>query len=114
MHALADTLDREKQFTNEAATSCAPLAVLRIHSENAMTAEDDQSREQALRKMLLALDRSDRLIRQLLTQARIDNQQSPALTALPCSPVAGHPGDPGPIALKRISSCPWRAPNRCR
>ena len=48
-----------------------------------MTAEDDQSREQALRKMLLALDRSDRLIRQLLTQARIDNQQSPALTASP-------------------------------
>ncbi|MBA8780460.1 MULTISPECIES: ATP-binding protein [Aeromonas] len=103
MHALADTLDREKQFTNEAAHELrTPLAVLRIHSENAMTAEDDQSREQALRKMLLALDRSDRLIRQLLTQARIDNQQSPALTALPLFPLLqGTLATLAPIALKK-------------
>ena len=57
MHTLADTLEREKQFTNEAAHELrTPLAVLRIHSENAMAAEDEQSREQALRKMQLALE----------------------------------------------------------
>ncbi len=67
-----------------------------------MTAEDDQSREQALRKMLLALDRSDRLIRQLLTQARIDNQQSPALTALPLFPLLQSTlATLAPIALKK-------------
>ena len=67
-----------------------------------MTAEDDQSREQALRKMLLALDRSDRLIRQLLTQARIDNQQSPALTALPLHPLLQSTlATLAPIALKK-------------
>ena len=83
MHTLADTLEREKQFTNEAAHELrTPLAVLRIHSENLMAAEDEASRDQALRKMLLALDRSDRLIRQLLTQARIDNQQAPELSRL--------------------------------
>ncbi|MGE6109352.1 ATP-binding protein [Aeromonas sobria] len=80
MHALADTLEREKQFTNEAAHELrTPLAVLRIHSENAMAAADETSRRQSLGKMLLALDRSDRLLRQLLTQARIDNQQDPVL-----------------------------------
>ncbi|EOD54237.1 ATP-binding protein, partial [Aeromonas molluscorum] len=80
MHTLADTLEREKQFTNEAAHELrTPLAVLRIHSENALAAQDETSRRHSLGKMLLALDRSDRLLRQLLTQARIDNQQDPVL-----------------------------------
>lgn len=61
MHALADTIEREKQFTNEAAHELrTPLAVLRIHSENALAAEDDASRQQSLHKMLLALNRSNR------------------------------------------------------
>ena len=77
-----------------------------------MAAEDDQSREQALRKMLLALDRSDRLIRQLLTQARIDNQQTRRSPPSPGAAVAVHPGHPGPIALKRTNSSPWRANGR--
>ncbi|MBL0512947.1 ATP-binding protein [Aeromonas media] len=103
MHTLADTIEREKQFTNEAAHELrTPLAVLRIHSENALAAEDEQSREQALRKMLLALDRSDRLIRQLLTQARIDNQQAPALGKLDLSLLLqGTLATLAPIALKK-------------
>jgi len=103
MHALAETIEREKQFTNEAAHELrTPLAVLRIHSENALAAEDDASREQALRKMLLALDRSDRLIRQLLTQARIDNQQAPALGKLDLSLLLqGTLATLAPIALRK-------------
>lgn len=103
MHTLADTIAREKQFTNEAAHELrTPLAVLRIHSENLMAAEDQQERDQALHKMLLALDRSDRLIRQLLTQARIDNQQSLALTPLDLSTLLqGALAALAPLALKK-------------
>lgn len=76
MRALADALEREQQFTNEAAHELkTPLAVLRIHVENALLASDDAHRDQSLHKALLALTRSDRLIQQLLTQARLDNQQ---------------------------------------
>lgn len=83
MRALADTLEREKQFTNEAAHELrTPLAVLRIHGENALATQDPAIREQSLQKMLRALDRGDRMIRQLLTLARIDNQQAIELETL--------------------------------
>ncbi|AEY00325.1 two-component system sensor histidine kinase [Oceanimonas sp. GK1] len=76
MRALADALEREQQFTNEAAHELkTPLAVLRIHVENALNARDDTQRDQSLHKALRALRRSDRLVQQLLTQARLDNQQ---------------------------------------
>ncbi|PJG58266.1 ATP-binding protein [Aeromonas cavernicola] len=103
MQALAETLEREKQFTNEAAHELrTPLAVLRIHSENALDAQDDESRRQSLHKMLLALDRSDRLIRQLLTQARIDNQQGLVLNELEVGHLLqGTLATLAPIALKK-------------
>ncbi|MGY3962572.1 ATP-binding protein [Aeromonas veronii] len=103
MQALAETIEREKQFTNEAAHELrTPLAVLRIHSENALAADDDASRQQSLHKMLQALDRSDRLIRQLLTQARIDNQQGLVLTELEIGHLLqGTLATLAPIALKK-------------
>ncbi|MGL6566572.1 ATP-binding protein [Aeromonas dhakensis] len=103
MHALADTIEREKQFTNEAAHELrTPLAVLRIHSENALAAEDAESRQHSLQKMLLALDRSDRLLRQLLTQARIDNQQGLELSELNLNQLLqGTLATLAPIALKK-------------
>lgn len=83
MRALADALEREQQFTNEAAHELkTPLAVLRIHVENALHATDTGHREQSLHKALLALTRSDRLVQQLLTQARLDNQQNIERTPL--------------------------------
>ncbi|MDP5292892.1 ATP-binding protein [Oceanimonas sp. CHS3-5] len=83
MRALAEALEREQQFTNEAAHELkTPLAVLRIHVENALHASDAAHREQSLHKALLALTRSDRLVQQLLTQARLDNQQDIERTPL--------------------------------
>ncbi|MGL5039398.1 MAG: histidine kinase dimerization/phospho-acceptor domain-containing protein, partial [Aeromonas sp.] len=103
MHALADTIEREKQFTNEAAHELrTPLAVLRIHSENALAADDEASRQHSLHKVLLALDRSDRLIHQLLTQARIDNQQRLALIPLEVGQLLQATlANLAPIALKK-------------
>lgn len=76
--------------------------MLRIHSENALAAEDEVSRQQSLHKMLQALDRSDRLIRQLLTQARIDNQQGLVLTELEVGHLLqGTLATLAPIALKK-------------
>ncbi|MGL5539585.1 MAG: sensor histidine kinase, partial [Aeromonas veronii] len=72
------------------------------HSENALAAEDEVSRQQSLHKMLQALDRSDRLIRQLLTQARIDNQQGLVLTELEVGHLLqGTLATLAPIALKK-------------
>ncbi|OXS13715.1 two-component sensor histidine kinase [Zobellella denitrificans] len=83
MQALADTLEREQQFTDEAAHELkTPLAVLRIHVENALAAREPDRRDQSLHKALQALARSDRLIQQLLTQARLDNQQAAELVPL--------------------------------
>lgn len=83
MRTLADTLEREKQFTNEAAHELrTPLAVLRIHAENALAATDASGREQSLQKMLRGLDRGERLIGQLLTLARLDNQQAITLETI--------------------------------
>ncbi|MGL5304075.1 MAG: ATP-binding protein [Aeromonas sp.] len=113
MHALADTIEREKQFTNEAAHELrTPLAVLRIHSENALAAEDEASRQHSLHKVLLALDRSDRLIRQLLTQARIDNQQRLALIPLEVGQLLQATlANLAPIALKKDQQLALECPH---
>ena len=66
--------------------------------------------------MQLALDRSDRLIRQLLTQARIDNQQTPALASLALEPLLQSTlATLAPIALKKDQQLSLEgAGHRCR
>ncbi|MGL4269085.1 MAG: ATP-binding protein, partial [Plesiomonas sp.] len=79
MATVEETLAREKQFTNEAAHELrTPLAVLALHCENALQADTPAQREQAMHKMQLALQRSERTIQQLLTLARLDNQNTTA------------------------------------
>ena len=109
MRALAETLEHEKQFTNVAAHELrTPLAVLRIHGENALNSADAASREQSLQKMLAAIDRGDRLLRQLLTQARIDNQQAIEQETVDLAQLLREAmAELAPLALKKTRN--WRS-----
>ncbi len=51
-----------------------PLAGLKTHAQIAMAADDPVVREEALRHILLSVDRSTRLIRQLLTLAKLESE----------------------------------------
>jgi len=64
---------KEKRFTRAAAHELkTPLTILRLNVENAMQTEDPKQRERDLHNLLLGIDRTDRLIHQLLTLAKVD------------------------------------------
>lgn len=73
LQQLNALLEREKSFLADAAHEMrTPLAVLRIHAQNALDAPDPADRSEALRQMLHGVDRSTRLVAQLLTLARLE------------------------------------------
>ncbi|MEK8081296.1 ATP-binding protein [Pseudomonas sp. XK-1] len=66
-------LDQEKRFIADAAHELrTPLAVLRIHAQNALEAPDPADRREALRQLGAGVDRATRVVAQLLTLARLD------------------------------------------
>lgn len=66
-------LDQEKRFIADAAHELrTPLAVLRIHAQNALEAPDTQDRNDALRQLGVGVERATRVVAQLLTLARLD------------------------------------------
>ena len=66
-------LDQEKRFIADAAHELrTPLAVLRIHAQNALEAPDPEDRREALRQLGVGVDRATRVVAQLLTLARLD------------------------------------------
>lgn len=71
----ASMLLRERRFTSDAAHELrSPLAALRIQSEVAQLAgDDDKMRQEALHNLTLGIDRATQLIEQLLTLSRLDN-----------------------------------------
>jgi two-component system sensor histidine kinase QseC len=73
LQQLNTLLEREKRFLADAAHELrTPLAVLRIHAQNALDAPDPADRTEALRQMLHGVDRATRLVAQLLTLARLE------------------------------------------
>lgn len=71
---LNEAWQREKRFTRTAAHELkTPLAVLRINAENALRSTSPAELEQDLHHILLGIERSDRLIAQLLTFARVES-----------------------------------------
>ncbi|APR03985.1 ATP-binding protein [Thauera chlorobenzoica] len=70
---LTALLEREKRFLADAAHELrTPLAVLRIHAQNALQAPDPGDREEALKQLVGGVERATRVVTQLLTLARLE------------------------------------------
>ncbi|SIR92291.1 two-component system, OmpR family, sensor histidine kinase QseC [Aquipseudomonas alcaligenes] len=70
---IEQLLERERRFIADAAHELrTPLAVLRVHVQNATQARDEEQREQSLVYLLGGIDRATRVVNQLLTMARME------------------------------------------
>ncbi|ANF25711.1 ATP-binding protein [Stutzerimonas stutzeri] len=75
-------VEREKRFIADAAHELrTPLAVLRIHAQNAQQAGSEADRDEALRQLLAGVDRTTRVVTQLLTLARLEPSAQQLLLA---------------------------------
>ena len=74
---IADMLIRERRFTSDAAHELrSPLAALKVQTEVAQLAHDDQAmRHHALSNLDAGIDRATRLVDQLLTLSRLDSEK---------------------------------------
>ncbi len=70
---IEQMLQRERRFIGDAAHEMrTPLAVLRLHAQNALEAASEEQRAEALRFLTLGVDRLTRVVQQLLTMARME------------------------------------------
>jgi two-component system sensor histidine kinase QseC len=66
-------VEREKRFIADAAHELrTPLAVLRVHAQNALQAGSDAERDESIKQLLAGVDRTTRVVTQLLTLARLE------------------------------------------
>lgn len=73
LQQVTTLLEREKRFLADAAHELrTPLAVLRIHAQNALEAPDAADREAALQQLGAGVERATRVVTQLLTLARLE------------------------------------------
>jgi two-component system sensor histidine kinase QseC len=72
-YRLQQAFEGERRFTADAAHELrTPLAALKIQAQVALRSIDDSERQVALKNVLRGVDRSTRLVEQLLTLARVD------------------------------------------
>jgi two-component system sensor histidine kinase QseC len=75
---LSAVLDRERQLTDHAAHELrTPLSVPKLQAQMARRASNEQDRSEALDALLEGADRANHVIDQLLTLARVKNQDYP-------------------------------------
>jgi two-component system sensor histidine kinase QseC len=72
-------LARERRFTADAAHELrTPLAALKVHAQNAARAGSEAERSASLERMMAGLDRSVRLVEQMLALSRAGAARAPA------------------------------------
>ncbi|KPA90376.1 ATP-binding protein [Pseudomonas sp. RHF3.3-3] len=80
---VQELLGRERRFIDDAAHEMrTPLAVLRVHAQNLLEAETEQQRSQSLHHLISGVDRTTRLVNQLLTMARLEPLRDVTATQL--------------------------------
>ncbi len=85
LERVQSALARERRFTADAAHELrTPLAALKIHAQNAARAASDEERRASLERMLAGLERSIRLVEQMLAYSRATAARGP----LPAEPVS--------------------------
>mgnify|MGYP003627171373 FL=1 len=69
-------MEREKRWIADAAHELrTPLSILRVHAENAASADNDLERNRSLIQLASGVDRSTRIVSQLLALARLEHQK---------------------------------------
>jgi two-component system sensor histidine kinase QseC len=80
---VRDAMQHERELTAFAAHELrTPLAGLRTQAQIAMAARDDATREAALRQIIVAADRTTRMVRQLLAIAKVDSTHEASLSSV--------------------------------
>lgn len=99
---LEQAWKREKRFTRMAAHELkTPLAILRLNAENALICDKEEDLKSDLQNILQGIERSDRLIQQLLTLARVENLHEIALKEVDLKKLMQRVmGELAPLALK--------------
>jgi len=84
MARVGESLERERRFTADAAHELkTPLTALKAHAQVALQTQDEALRHASLRDIARTVNRTDRLITQLLTLARLD----PSVDSADCGQV---------------------------
>lgn len=76
--SIDELMEREKRWIADAAHELrTPLTVLNLHAQNAESATTEEERNAALQEMRKGVDRSTRIVAQLLSYARVESQLQP-------------------------------------
>ena len=77
LEQLNNAWEREKRFTRTAAHELkTPLAILRLNAENALKTDNPTEQRSDLNNIITSINRTDRLIQQLLMHSRIEGQHN--------------------------------------